>query len=144
MAAHQAPPSLGFSRQEYWMEWVAISFSNAWKWKVNVKSLSHVRLLVTPQTVAYQAPLSVGFSRQEYWSGLLLPTPLSFLLVPNCGHQWKRQPTSSQLLYSWPSPNAHPFLDVPLSFPAADYVESTESSEPLRRLQLSYVSLTCP
>ena len=28
-AAHQAPPSLGFSRQEHWMEWVAISFSNA-------------------------------------------------------------------------------------------------------------------
>ena len=52
------------------VEWVAISFSNAWKWKVKVKSLSHVRLLVTPWTVAYQAPLSMGFSRQEYWSGL--------------------------------------------------------------------------
>ena len=48
------------------LKWVAISFSNAWKWKV--KSLSHVRLLVTPWTVAYQAPLSMGFSRQEYWS----------------------------------------------------------------------------
>ena len=50
------------------LEWVAISFSNAWKWKVNVKSLSRVRLLVTPWTAAYQAPLSMGFSRQEYWS----------------------------------------------------------------------------
>ena len=52
------------------LEWVAISFSNAWKWKVKVKSLSHVRLFATPWTAAYQAPLSVGFSRQEYWSGV--------------------------------------------------------------------------
>ena len=51
------------------LEWVAISFSSAWKWKVKVKSLSHVRLLATPWTAAYQAPLSMGFSRQEYWSG---------------------------------------------------------------------------
>ena len=41
-------------------------------WKVKVKSLSHVRLFVTPWTVAYQVPLSMGFSRQEYWSGLPL------------------------------------------------------------------------
>ena len=47
------------------LEWVAISFSDAWKWKVKVKSLSHVRLLVTPWTVAYQAPLSMEFPRQE-------------------------------------------------------------------------------
>ena len=51
------------------LEWVAISFSNTWKWKVKVKLLSCVWLLVTPWTVAYQAPLSMGFSRQEYWSG---------------------------------------------------------------------------
>ena len=56
------------------LEWVAISFSNAWKWKVNVKSLSHVRLLATPWTAAHQAPLSMGFSRQEYWSGVPLPS----------------------------------------------------------------------
>jgi len=55
------------------LEWVAISFSNAWKWKVKVKSLSRVRLLVTPWTAAYQAPPSMGFSRQEYWSGVPLP-----------------------------------------------------------------------
>ena len=54
------------------LEWVAISFSNAWKWKVKVKSLSRVRLLATPWTAAYQAPLSMGFARQEYWSGLPL------------------------------------------------------------------------
>ena len=56
------------------LEWVAISFSNAWKWKVKVKSLSRVRLLATPWTAAYQAPPSTGFSRQEYWSGV--PSPL--------------------------------------------------------------------
>ena len=52
------------------LEWVAISFSNAWKWKVKVKSLSRVRLPATPWTAAYQAPPSMGFSRQEYWSGV--------------------------------------------------------------------------
>ena len=57
------------------LEWVAISFSNAWKWKVKVKSLSRVRLLVTPWTAAYQAPPSMGFSRQQYWSGVPLPSP---------------------------------------------------------------------
>ena len=57
------------------LEWAAVSFSNAWKWKVKVKSLSCVRLQVIPWTAAYQAPLSMGFSRQEYWSGLPLPSP---------------------------------------------------------------------
>ena len=58
------------------LELVAISFSNACKWKVKVKSLSHVRPLATPWTAAYQAPLSMGFSRQEYWSGVPLPSPI--------------------------------------------------------------------
>ena len=60
------------------LEWVAISVSNAWKWKVKmkVKPLSHIRLLVTPRTAAYQAPLSMGLSRQEYWSGVPLPSPI--------------------------------------------------------------------
>ena len=52
-----------------------MSSSNAWKWKVKVKSLSRVRLVATPWTAAYQAPPSMGFSRQEYWSGLPLPSP---------------------------------------------------------------------
>ena len=60
------------------LEWVAISFSNAWKWKEKVKSLSRVWLLASPWTAAYQAPPSMGFSRQEYWSGLPLPSPDSF------------------------------------------------------------------
>ena len=50
-------------------EWVAISFSNAWKWKVKVRLLSRVRLFTTPWTTVYQAPPSMGFSRQEYWVG---------------------------------------------------------------------------
>ena len=57
------------------MEWVAISFSNAWKWKVKVKSLSCVWLFATPRTAAHQAPPPMGFSRQEYWSGVPLPFP---------------------------------------------------------------------
>ena len=57
------------------LEWVAISFPNAWKWKVKVKSLSRARLPATPWTAAYQAPPPMGFSRQEYWSGVPLPSP---------------------------------------------------------------------
>ena len=57
------------------LEWVTVCFSNAWKWKVKVKLLSHVWLLVIPWTAAYQAPPSMGFSRQEYWSGVPLPSP---------------------------------------------------------------------
>ena len=57
------------------LERVAISFSNAWKWKVKVKSLNRVQLLVTPWTAAYQAPPFMGFSRQEYWNGVPLPSP---------------------------------------------------------------------
>ena len=57
------------------LEWVAISLSNAGKWKVKVKSLSCVRPSATPWTVAYQAPPSMGFSRQEYWSGVPSPSP---------------------------------------------------------------------
>ena len=60
-------------------EWVAISFSNAWKWKVKVKSFSRVWLLATPWTAAHQAPPSMGFSRQEYWSGVPLPSPTQAL-----------------------------------------------------------------
>ena len=56
------------------LEWVAISFSNTWKWEVKVKSLSRVWLLATPWTAAHQAPPSMGFSRQEYWSGVPLPS----------------------------------------------------------------------
>ena len=57
------------------LKWVAISFSNAWKWKMKVKSLSCVQLLAAPWTAAYQAPPSMGFAKQKYWSGLPLSSP---------------------------------------------------------------------
>ena len=57
------------------LEWVAISSSNALKWKVKVKLLSRVRPPATPWIAAYQAPLSMGFSKQEYRSGVPLPSP---------------------------------------------------------------------
>ena len=70
------------------LEWAAISFSSAWKWKMKVKSLSHVWLFATPWTVAYQAPPSMGFSRQEYWSGVPLPSPgKTIALIINCCYE---------------------------------------------------------
>ena len=73
-AAHQAPPSLGFSRQEHWS---GLPFPSPMQEseKVKVKSLRHVRLFETPWTAAYQAPPSMGVSRQEYWNGVPLPSP---------------------------------------------------------------------
>ena len=74
---HQAPPSLGFSRQEHWSGLPFPSpMHESEKWKVKVKLLSRVRLLATPWAAAYQAPPSMGFSRQEYWSGVPLPSPI--------------------------------------------------------------------
>ena len=69
------------------LEWVAISFSNARKWKVKVKSLSHVRPSATPWTTAFQAPPSMRFSRQGYWSGVPLPSP----------KQWGQQTIKSNI-----------------------------------------------
>ena len=92
------------------LEWVAISFSSAWKWKVKVKSLSHVRPSATPWTAAYQVPPSLGFSRQEHWSGLPFPSPMhesekrkwsrSVMSHPQRSHG--RQP--SRLLRPWDFP----------------------------------------
>ena len=67
------------------LEWVAISFSSAWKWKVKGKSHSCAQLLATTWTAAYQAPPSMGFSRQKYWSGLPLPSPK---VLAGCGFSW--------------------------------------------------------
>ena len=74
------------------LEWVAISFSNAWKGKVKVKSLSHVWLFATPWTAAHQAPSSIGFSRQEYWSGVPLPSPIVSLGLAILVHGSQKQP----------------------------------------------------
>ena len=65
------------------LERVAISFSNAWKWKVKGNSLSHIRLFTTPWTAAHQAPPSMGFSRQQYWSGVPLPSLFHLLSSSN-------------------------------------------------------------
>ena len=64
------------------LEWVAISFSKPWEWKVKVKWLSCVRLFVTPWIAAYQAPPSMGFSRQEYWSGVHCLLRMCSLQIP--------------------------------------------------------------
>ena len=75
------------------LEWIAIVFSNAWKWKMKGKSLSRVQLFATPWTAAYQTPPSIGFSRQEYWSGLPLPSPLDHQKSKS-----SRKPSTSALL----------------------------------------------
>ena len=72
-------------RTVWTLEWVVISFSSARKWKVKVKSFSHVRPSATPWTAAFQAPPSMGFSRQEYWSGVPLPSP-----EERCGDSLKK------------------------------------------------------
>ena len=89
------------------LEWVAISFFNAWKWKQKGKSLSHVRLLATPWTAAHQAPPSMGFSRQEYWSGVPLPSPQFtlgelqiYILVPH-DIEGRAPLTENASLWSW-------------------------------------------
>ena len=76
------------------LEWAAISFSSAWKWKGKVKSISHARLLATPWTAVYQASPSMEFSRQEYWSGSSLPSP-----VENINVKWNKLATKRHILY---------------------------------------------
>ena len=83
-AAHQAPPSLGFSRQEHWS---GLPFpSPMQEVKSESEVLSRVWLLVTPWTAAHQAPPSMGFSRQEYWSGVPLPSPCLSLILNHLGY----------------------------------------------------------
>ena len=116
------------------LEWVAISFSNAWEWKVKVKSLSPIWLFATPWTAAHQAPPSMGFSRQEYWSGVPLPSPG---LLPSLNHFFweggfiksseEPEPVSSasdvsQIAACPPSPIAHSLSALPAStfFPSSN------------------------
>ena len=88
------------------LEWVAISFSNAWQWKVKVKSLSCVQLFTTPWTAAYQAPLSMGFSRQEYWSRVPFPSPNRNLVLGKKFLDWILKVLSINRKFrlgNWPS-----------------------------------------
>ena len=71
------------------LEWVAISFSNAWKWKVKVKSLSRLRLFANPWTAAHQAPPSMGFSWQEYWSGVRKNTYSQKKCITGAQAEWR-------------------------------------------------------
>ena len=96
------------------LEWVAISFSNAGKWKVKVKSPSHTRLPVTTRTLAHQAPPSMGFSRQEYWSGVPLPSPSRKLgsskkrwLAPQTLHSAIPNYPASLKLFAQANPSIH-------------------------------------
>ena len=85
------------------LEWVAISFSNTWKWKVKVKSLSGAWLLATPWTAGYQAPPTMGFSRQQYWSGVPLPSPVVFPTFFNLS-------LNLEIRSSWSEPQSAPSL----------------------------------
>ena len=105
------------------LEWVAISFSNAWKGKVKVNSLSRVRLLATPWTAAHQAPPSMGFSRQEYWSGLPLPFPIWTLLYLLNFFNWKVEAaienaklTKNDCFYFFPKLTCYHLLSLTLGF----------------------------
>ena len=82
------------------LEWVAISFSNAWKWKVKVKSFSCVWLFATPWTAAYQAPPPMGFSRQEYWSGVPLPSLNSHYKISPYSPRYTVYPGGLFILYT--------------------------------------------
>ena len=86
------------------LEWVAIAFSNAGKWKVKVKSLSLVWLLATPWTGAHQAPPSMGFSRQEHWSGVPLPSPpvrMATIKKSTNNKWWKGYGKTERFLHCW-------------------------------------------
>ena len=84
-AAHQAPLSPGFSRQEHWSGLLFPSPMHA----CMLSHFSHVQLYATPWTAAHQAPLSTGLSRKEHWSGLPFPAPLPELLYPSCPLHFK-------------------------------------------------------
>ena len=105
------------------LEWAAISFSSAWKWRVKVKSLSCVWLFATPWTVTYQAPPSMGFSRQEYWSGVPLPSPLPTIALIKCSPVWRELPFKQILIYLFGCAGTSVFiaacglLDICLEFP---------------------------
>ena len=120
------------------LEWVAISFSNAGKWKLKVKSLSRVRLFTTPWTAAYQAPLPMGFSRQEYWSGVPSPSPKE----PK-SHDWKQRCSIKNGLGSlraghlWGTFHFSSYFQVAASHPPHIYCGSVLLSSLFHLLSLS-------
>ena len=83
------------------LEWVAISFSSTLNWKVKVKSLSRVRLFMTPWTAAHQGPPSMGFSRQEYWNGVPSPSPPFHHSGLECKSRRARDTWSNRQVWPW-------------------------------------------
>ena len=91
-AAHQASPSLGFSRQVHWS---GLPFP----FPMHESESEVTQLcptLATPWTAAHQAPPSMGFSRQKYWSGV--PTKGCELVSPEETRDVKTQDTGPRLV----------------------------------------------
>ena len=97
-----------------------------WFWNVNVKSLSCVRLFVTPWAVAYQAPLSMGFSRQQYWSGSPFPSPRD---LPNPGIEPGFPALQTDALPSKSPGNSLPNITIMLSCPPRLIPVQTQTSK---------------
>ena len=124
-----------------------MSFSNAWKWNVKVKSLSRARLFVTPWTAAYQAPPSMEFSRKEYWSGLPLPSPKkkkrkksdTCSLFPPFGDPWPSFLLASQHAFL---SSIHPFLGSSIlkneDFPDGAVVKNPSAMQETQRYRFSF------
>ena len=113
----QNPPGILQART---LEWVASSFSNAWKWKIKVKSLSRFWLLVTPWTAAQQVSLFMGFSRQEYWNGLPLSSLIEWVgLMQIKNNHCRHESTSQQCLnIDWPEDATQSHLEGFLWLPS--------------------------
>ena len=119
------------------LEWVAISLSNAWKWKVKVKLLSHVWLLVNPWTAAYQAPPSTGFSKQEYWCGVPLPSLNS---VTNYPGLVQTSPVNGSVSHNSPHFRCHWQVPGATYTPVCRLLLKGLPQPPLQGQQLSRVS----
>ena len=100
------------------LEWLAISFSNAWKWKVKVKSLSRVRLLVTPWTAAYQAPPSIGFSSKSTGVGCHCLLPI--LPYQQLNNNKEKGENRGNNLFSWKWWRIN-IINIPLTFTLPNY-----------------------
>ena len=118
-AAHQAPSSMGPSRQEHWSG-LPLPSPLGTMLLLLLSRFSHVRLCATPWTAAHQAPPSLGFSRQEHWSGLPFPSPM---------HESEKWNRSRSVLSdsSWPHGLQPTRLLRPWDFPGESTISSPKS-----------------